>query len=59
MNNLKEERNLKISFTTSGSGSESTRISLPIKWIRELGIDKENREVIAIIDDDKIIIKKK
>ncbi|WP_270670253.1 AbrB/MazE/SpoVT family DNA-binding domain-containing protein [Paraclostridium bifermentans] len=59
MNNLKEERNLKISFTTSGSGSESTRISLPIKWIRELGIDKENREVIAILDDDKIIIKKK
>ncbi|KGJ49816.1 PemI [Clostridium sp. NCR] len=56
---MKEERNLKISFTTSGSGSESTRISLPIKWIRELGIDKENREVIAILDDDKIIIKKK
>lgn len=59
MNNLNEERNLKISFTKSGSGSESTRISLPITWVRELGIDKDNREVIAIIEDGKIIISKK
>lgn len=56
---MNEERNLKISFTKSGSGSESTRISLPITWVRELGIDKDNREVIAIIEDGKIIISKK
>lgn len=56
---MKEKRQLKISFTKSGSGSESTRLSLPIKWIRELGIDKDNRDVTVEIDEDKIIIKKK
>ncbi len=56
---MKEARSLKISFTKSGSGSESTRISLPVTWIRELGIDKENRDVVVELDEDKIIIKKK
>ncbi|MDK2584237.1 AbrB/MazE/SpoVT family DNA-binding domain-containing protein [Romboutsia sedimentorum] len=56
---MKEERNLKISFTKSGSGSESTRVSLPIKWIRELGITPDDREVEVTLEDDKIIISKK
>lgn len=53
-----EQRKLKISFNKSGSGSISTSIRLPITWIKEMGIDKDNRDVEVHFDKDKIIIKK-
>lgn len=53
-----EKRELNISFNKSGSGSYTPRISLPAKWIKEMGIDTENRKVIASFKDGKIIIEK-
>lgn len=58
-----KERTLKVSFNKSGGTSSrngiTTRITLPTSWIKELGITEENREVIAILDNNKIIIKPK
>lgn len=54
-----EKRTLRIIFTKSGSGSISPKINLPIKWIRELGIDEENREVVLELKDNKITLSKK
>ena len=56
-----EERNMKISFGKSGSGSISPRISLPLSWLKRVGITPEDREVGIVLDEEKeeIIIKKK
>lgn len=45
-----EERILNIIFNRSGSGSDSTKIAIPIKWIRDMKIDKENKQVKVIYD---------
>lgn len=56
-----EERTLKILFSKSGSGSTNTRISLPVKDLKDMGVSKENREVLYQYDEinKQIIIKKK
>lgn len=52
-------KELNISFTRSGSGSESTRISLPVKWLRDkLKITKEDKKVYVYQFSDSILIKK-
>lgn len=53
-----QERELNISFNKSGNGTYTPRISLPIAWIREMGIDKENRQVKVTFEDGEIKIKK-
>ena len=55
-----EERKLNIIFNKSGSGSINTKVSLPITWIKQMGITENNREVVATYDEEKqeIIIKK-
>lgn len=55
-----EERKLNIIFNKSGSGSINTKVSLPVTWIKQMGITKDNREVIAEFNEEKqeIIIKK-
>ena len=55
-----EVRKMNIIFNKSGSGSINTKISLPVTWIKQMGITKENREVVAEFDKEKqeIIIKK-
>lgn len=50
-------RKLNVSFNISGSGSTSTRISIPKVWIDELGITKEDSEVWAEFDGEKIVLK--
>lgn len=54
-----ENRNLKISFNKSGSGSYTPRLSLPITWIREMGISQEDREVVVSLCEDFIMVRKK
>lgn len=59
---MKEERILKVSFNksggTAGRNGMTTRVTLPIKWVRDLGITEEDREITAKIDENKIIIEK-
>lgn len=53
-----EERELNISFSKSGSGSYTPRVSLPASWIKEMDIDKENRKVKVTFENNEIRIKK-
>lgn len=56
-----EERILKVLFSKSGSGSTNTRISLPIRDLKDMGISQDNREVIYKYDEKtkEIRIRKK
>ncbi len=58
-----EIRNAKVIFALSGGkaskGSQTTRITLPITWVRKMGITPEHREVQIKFEDNKIIIEKK
>lgn len=58
-----EQRDLKISFNKSGGtaskGGFTARVTIPTKWVKELGISDTSREIIATLVDDKIIIMKK
>lgn len=56
---MKEKRTLNVSFNKSGSGSISTKLNIPITWMRELSVSPEDREVEVTLEDDKIIISKK
>lgn len=55
-----EERKLKVLFSRSGSGSTNTKITLPISWIKDMGVSKDNREVTLRYDEKtkQIIIEK-
>ena len=53
-----EDRRLKILFGRSGSGSISPRISLPMSWIKDMGLNETDKEVIIEYEDEKITIKK-
>ncbi|QDW74349.1 hypothetical protein FND36_10075 [Lachnospiraceae bacterium KGMB03038] len=57
-----ESRKAKIIFTrpggTAGKNSQSSRITLPITWVREMGISEDNREVQVCFDGKTIMIKK-
>ncbi|MBR8701661.1 hypothetical protein IX317_001665 [Fusobacterium sp. DD29] len=56
-----EKRELTISFSKSGAGNFSPRITLPKKWIDKMEISQEQRQVEVIFNEDtkEIIIKKK
>lgn len=55
-----EERKLNIMWVKSGSGSPTTRLSVPISWCYHMGISEDDRGVIAVFDyeNDEIVIKK-
>ncbi len=55
-----DERKLNVIFNKSGSGSITPKLNIPMSWIKSMGVSKEDREVIAIFDEEKqeIIIKK-
>lgn len=48
----------KINFVKGGSGSYTTRVILPVEWIRHLGITKEDSNVRLELIDNKIVIEK-
>ena len=41
------KRLLNIMFSKSGSGSISTKLSIPKAWIEKMEIDEENKTIIA------------
>lgn len=53
-----EKRKAKLVLNKSGNGSSTFRATLPTKWIRQMGLDEENRDVEIKFKDDKIIIRK-
>lgn len=52
------KRQGKILWTKGGSGSDTTRLTIPVSWIKEMGITKEKREVELYFSNNTIIIKK-
>lgn len=54
-----EKKKRNIMFPKSGAGSISPRITLPITWLREIGVTEEKKEVEVIFTGKEIIIKKK
>jgi len=55
-----EKRILKVIFNTSGSGSKTTRLTLPKTWIDKLQVSEDERELEVAFDEEKgeIILKK-
>lgn len=56
--NGKRKRDLKFNFHKGGSGSFTPRMSVPKKWADEMGITRENPNVTATFEGDRIIIEK-
>lgn len=55
---MKEIRKANILFNKTGQGSTTTRITLPVGWVKSLDFNEENRQAIIEIDNNKIIIRK-
>ena len=55
-----EARTLKVIFGKDGRGSTNSKITLPISWLKDMGVNPENREVSVDYNEEKkeIIIKK-
>ena len=53
-----EKRKANILFNKNGKGFLTTRITLPVPWIKDMGLSQDDREVVIEYDDDKITIKK-
>lgn len=54
-----ETRILNISFGKSGKGSVSCKLSVPTKWVKEMELTEEDREVEVMFDNNIITIKKR
>lgn len=46
-----EKRKAKVMFAKAGNGVNA-RMIIPIPWLREMGVDSENREVEIIFDKE-------
>ena len=53
-----EKRKANIMFNKNGNGNLTTRISLPVPWIKEMELDENNREVVIEFENNEIKIKK-
>ena len=53
-----ERRKANIMFNKNGKGYTTTRITLPVPWIKDMGLNETNKEVIIEYEDEKITIKK-
>ena len=53
-----EIRTTKILFAKNGNGYTTTRITLPVPWVKEMGFDDVNRTATLKFDGKKIIINK-
>ena len=53
-----EKRKANVMFNKNGKGYTTTRITLPVPWIKDMGLNETNKEVIIEYEDEKITIKK-
>lgn len=51
-------RKANMMFNKNGNGADTTRITIPVVWAKQLGFTPENREGILTLDENKIILKK-
>lgn len=53
-----EKRNVNVSFGKNGNGFDTTRITLPVGWVKELGFSREDSSAIISFENNSIIIRK-
>lgn len=53
------KRELRVSFNKSGAGNLTPKLALPATWIKEMGINLDDREVEVVFENNEIIIRKK
>jgi antitoxin component of MazEF toxin-antitoxin module len=57
-----QDRIVKVSFNKSGGTAKgnaiTNRVTIPTKWMKQLGITEYDREVRLSLENDKIIIEK-
>ena len=55
---IMEHRKLKIMYAKDGRGSRTTRMTLPVSWLDDLGVTEDEREVHVYKIQNKILISK-
>ena len=55
---MKEIRKMNVIFNKNSKGFTSTKIALPVPWVKELGFTETDKEATVEIEDNKITIKK-
>ena len=55
---MEDKRNLNLIFSKNGSGRVSGKINISKIWMDEMGITEEDKGVIAIFRNDRIIIRR-
>lgn len=58
MSTLKENRQGKVLLNKDGKGYLAAKVSIPTKWINELCINSDDRNIELSIDNGIITIKK-
>ena len=53
-----EKRKINMMFQKGGSGSITTRIAIPKKWVDKIGVTQGEREVIIEFDGERIVVRK-
>ncbi|MGL5592878.1 MAG: AbrB/MazE/SpoVT family DNA-binding domain-containing protein [Cetobacterium sp.] len=56
-----EKREAKVLWSKSGKGSDTTRVTLPVSWIRQMGLTYDERELDICFDEktETITLRKK
>lgn len=52
------QRKANMMFNKNGSGSDTTRITIPVVWAKKLGFTSEDRRAIIKLAENQIIIEK-
>lgn len=50
-----EKRELKVSFAKAGNGI-GAKLTLPVPFLRKLGITQEEREIELILDEERQVL---
>lgn len=51
-----EKRELNISFYKSGNGGISSRLAIPIKWIKDMELNQNDKTVEVYYDEETKVI---
>lgn len=55
---MEDKRNLNMIFSKNGAGRVSGKINISKLWMDEMGVTEDDKEVIAIFKNDRIIIRR-
>lgn len=55
---MEDKRNLNMIFSKNGAGRVSGKINISKIWMDQMGVTEDDKEVIAIFKNDRIIIRR-